>query len=113
MAPGIEKAICAKCNKEEDKYWIDKYDMCFWCNEKEADKRILERTQKQAVEDGETSNEDCIICPYCGYKCSEDDLYESTDTYCDGCEKEFHLEVEHTPSYSTSKLDAQQKGDEQ
>jgi len=104
MVLGLEQATCSMCEKEEDKYWIDKYGMCFWCHEKENDRKFLERTQKEAVKNGETSNEDYIICPYCGCKCSEDELYESTDTYCDECEKEFHLEVEHTPTYSTSKI---------
>jgi hypothetical protein len=95
---------CEKCGEEEKQYWIDKYGMCYWCNHKEEEKKDKERTSKEVIESGESSNKDCIFCPWCGFECSEDDLHESTDTYCDVCGKEFHLEIEYTPYYSTSKI---------
>lgn len=100
----MKQTICDKCGKEEQKYWIDKFGMCFWCNHKQEKKREKEKTSKEVVENEESSNEDCIFCPWCGFECSDDDLHESTDTYCDKCEKDFRLEIEYTPYYSTSKI---------
>ena len=100
---------CERCGKEEKKYWIEKYGVCFWCNQKEEDKRWKEKTSKETIKSGSSDNEDSIFCPWCGHECSDEELYESTDTYCDKCDKEFHLEIEHTPSYSTSKLDSSLK----
>ncbi len=100
-----ELVECPQCKEQKEKYWVEKHGVCYWCHDKNAEEKWLEHTKKETVEKGSSFNEDCIICPYCGYVCSEDDLHESTDTYCDGCEKEFHLEVEYTPHYSTSKLE--------
>lgn len=96
---------CPKCEKEETHYWIKKFGMCYWCNHKRVEAEWLKKTQKETVEEGSSSNEDNIICPHCGNVCSEDDLHETTDTYCDECDKEFHVEIEYTPHYSTSKLE--------
>jgi wobble nucleotide-excising tRNase len=103
------KLECPICKELEDKYWLDKYGMCYWCNQKKAQKHWKERTIKETIEKGESNNEDIIICPYCGYENSNDDLHETTDTYCDGCDKMFHLDIEWTPSYSTSKLEEKEE----
>ena len=100
-----KKITCPVCNKDEEEFWIKKYGMCFWCNHKKQEKEALERLKKRVAEEGESSNEDYIICPYCSCENSSDELNHTTDTYCDECGKEFHLEVEYSASYSTSKIE--------
>ena len=64
------------------------------------------------------SEDDCvytsdIICPYCATKQSSDDRHESAQGLeCDTCGGKFDLEVEWSPSYTTSRsrAQAQQKG---
>lgn len=102
-----ENMICPECNKEETKYWIDKFGCCYWCDYKHKKEKELSDLKKEVVTKGESSNEDYIICPYCGAENSNDDLYETTDTYCDKCGKEFHLEIEYDPKYSTYKKEKQ------
>lgn len=56
-------------------------------------------------DDGEfdTWYESQPICPYCGNIEDECDLNESGDYDCGDCGKEFHLEVEFTAHYTTTK----------
>ncbi|MGQ8875908.1 hypothetical protein ACUTR7_00240 [Delftia sp. NA_296.1] len=64
------------------------------------------------------SEDDCvytsdIICPYCATKQNSDDRHESAHGLeCDTCGGKFDLEVEWSPSYTTTKAraQAQQKG---
>lgn len=45
------------------------------------------------------------VCPWCGGKMSEDELYESTTRACDICDKDVVIEVEYSRSYSTVRHD--------
>ena len=96
---------CPICKQMETLYLVHKYGWCLWCNIKKEKERELKDLQKEVIAKGESSNEEYIICPYCGDNCSTDDLYESTDVYCDECGKEFHLEIEFDPKYSTWKIE--------
>lgn len=100
---------CNSCHKQEDKYWTDKYGgICYWCNKKIVDEKWKNQTITETIKKGKSYNEDIIICPYCGYENDESDLHETTDIYCGDCGKEFHLEVEWSASYSTSKIEDKQ-----
>ncbi len=71
-----------------------------------------------AAEANGHSEDDCvytsdIICPYCATKQNSDDRHESAQGLeCDTCGGKFDLEVEWSPSYTTTKAraQAQQKG---
>ena len=104
-----EKVKCPVCNKEEDKFWIDKYGYCFWCHIKKEKADSLASLKRNTIETGESSCEDYIICPYCGGENSTDDRHESTDINCDECGKEFHVEINCNISYSTSKKEEVEK----
>lgn len=59
----------------------------------------------------ETSYEDTIICPYCGYDDS-DDRYdgEGSHTYwCGRCDEEYECEVHVTVRYSTVRVNPKRK----
>jgi len=54
------------------------------------------------VEKFDTSNEDSVKCPWCGYDNGYDDIYEDDDNFkCDECDKLFSLTVESRMYYST------------
>lgn len=46
---------------------------------------------------------DTIICPHCGTDNGCDDFHESASHDCHLCNKEFHVEVDYSVSYTTSK----------
>jgi hypothetical protein len=96
---------CNICHKLETEYWLEKYGMCFWCNNKQQDEKWKKQIVKETLEKGSSYNEDIIICPYCGYENDDCEMNETTDTYCDECGKKFHLEVEWSASYSTNKIE--------
>jgi hypothetical protein len=100
-----EELECPKCKKMESKFWVERYGECFWCQHKRQERESLERLKKEAVETGETSNEDYVICPYCGTDNGTDDLNESTNTRCCECNKKFYVEVNYSCDYSTSKVE--------
>ena len=91
-----EKKLCKECNKPCD---VSFMNFCFKCEEKKS----IERLSETAVEDGETSNERYIICPYCGEHYGEDEMHESQTVECENCDKKFKVEVEYTVAYSTEK----------
>ena len=97
------KRICPNCNKEKDMWDDDK--KCWDCREKDKIKKLSEEVK----EAGESSGEDYIICPYCGENYEEDDMHETTDVECYGCNKRFHIEVEYYVNYSTSKVKQTEK----
>lgn len=121
---------CAECNgKERD--WMtyiecEKHDRCSSCgtNRKDLDdngvwgskkgwmcnpcyeaEELEIRREAFAKLDGEEPDctySDEIICPHCGSKISNDDIYESQNMECHVCEGEISLEVEHSFTYSTA-----------
>lgn len=72
------------------------------------DKQIKDEALSSAASKGH-SEDDCfstseIICPYCASEQSTDDRHESTDGLeCHVCGGMFNLEVEWSPSYTTTK----------
>ena len=63
-----------------------------------------------------------IICPYCGYELTDDDMYESDhDLYalarneddvnepCPSCKEVFEVSGSYLPRYETSKLDEEEE----
>jgi len=101
--PIYEKRICPECKKERSMWNDDKE--CFECR----DKKRIAKLGKEVVEEGESYNEDEIICPWCGADYGTDDMQESTDCNCYECDKKFHVDIEYSASYSTSKLQAMQE----
>lgn len=48
--------------------------------------------------------DDFPTCPHCGYQPSDTtEWYESGDWECPRCGKEFHVDVEHSMTYTTTK----------
>ena len=93
-----EKRICPTCQKERY-MWTDDVK-CFECREKD---KVLS-LGKEVVAEGESRCEDYIICPFCGCDYGTDDMQNSTDVECYDCKNKFHVEVEYSVSYSTSKI---------
>lgn len=80
---------------------------CKPCQEKLDATRKAEALAAAAASghsEADCSYQDEIICPHCASVVSNDDLYESQDgLVCDVCGGEFDLEIEYTPSYTTTK----------
>lgn len=120
---------CAECNGEERgfKTYIEceEHDRCRTCNTNRKDIKETpwggskgwqcqpcynaERAEirREAFEKLQGNEPDCsysddIICPHCGSKISNDDMYESQDIDCGVCGGEIHLEVEYSFHYSTT-----------
>lgn len=120
---------CAECNGKE-RSWstyieCEKHDRCSKCGTNRKDIKgdvwggrkgwtcnpcmevIRLEAKEEAFEKLGGREPDCtyrdkIICAHCGSDISSSDLYESQDIECDVCEGEMHLEIEYTPTYSTS-----------
>jgi len=102
----FKKEICSRCGKLG--YIFDeRLKLCWNCREQDRIKDL----QTEAVKEGKTSGEDYIICPYCGYDYGTDDMHESTDAQCPKCNKEFHIEINYSVDYSTSKIEEQTSGE--
>ena len=93
------KKICETCNITQALTYKEEKVECYKC-------KIIRETSslgKEAISEGETSHEQYIVCPHCGSHYGEDEMNESCDVECPQCEKYFHVEVEYSISYSTSK----------
>ena len=56
----------------------------------------------------ELNYNDDAKCPYCGHENDIDsDYYDSTEYDCDRCEETFKMEIEFTPSFTTSKMEGE------
>ncbi len=54
----------------------------------------------------EHSYEDEVICPYCDYKYEDGSWeFDSGEATCESCNKTFQLELDHSVSYSTKRID--------
>lgn len=95
----LDKVTCPRCKRKE-KYMFSDESMCWNC-QKEAEILILGQRAKQ---EGSTSYENHILCPHCGEHYGEDDMHDSTDVVCDGCNKRFYVEIEYDIKYSTNKI---------
>ena len=62
----------------------------------------------------EYRNEDNITCPYCGHVDEQSWEFggESGDCTCTECDKEFHVEIETSITYSTSRVLCEALGEE-
>jgi len=124
---------CTKCLGTESIggfYLCDEHDKCVECNtpraaltdtpwgvrngwccrpcmdaKKAAAKaEALARAAASGHSEDDCSYIDKILCPHCATEQSADDRYESADGLeCDTCGGVFDLEIEYTPSYTTTK----------
>jgi hypothetical protein len=103
--PIPEPELTCKCGRKETKYWIEKYGHCWSCQHEIETKQAREEEKQRAIRDGEGSSEHIIICPWCGYGFEPDGEWNEggTGIECDECEKEFDLNVDWTPTYTTTK----------
>ena len=99
MSNCYKEGICDTCMKTKRLWFED--TTCSSCKEDIKIAKLSEYVTKE----GESSNENYIICPYCGNHYSEDDEHESQDVECEECDEKFRLEVEYSVSYSTSKIE--------
>jgi uncharacterized Zn-finger protein len=53
----------------------------------------------------DTSYKDQIVCPYCGKDNAPDDFYDSGEFQCGYCDKIFHVEINHSVDYSSTKVE--------
>jgi hypothetical protein len=126
---------CAKCTGSGEHYSYvvcDKHNICEGCGAPRhtltetpwgtrtgfickpcgdaRDKVRRDEALAKAKVDGH-SEDDCrytddILCPYCASKQSTDDRHESAKGLeCDTCQGVFDLEVEYSPSYTTTKAE--------
>lgn len=84
--------------EEPKTYEVHRCDKC----DKELDRQIAWESE------GETIEEDNVICPYCGYRYDDYDGYEfdegkTEEVECPECGKKFDVEVEVKRTYSTKR----------
>jgi predicted nucleic acid-binding Zn ribbon protein len=89
--------VCVICGKP----CYDFQTKCFRCIEKER----INTVKENAIEQGYTSREDYICCPYCGEHYGEDDIHDDCVLTCNNCNKDFNLSVNYDISYSTERLE--------
>ena len=87
-----------KCECGNGKYKFQ--DKCWTCKEKER----LAYDSEDAIKNEGTTSDRFICCPYCGSDYGTDEMHESQKCDCDGCGKEFYVEIEYSASYTTSKV---------
>lgn len=101
---------CRSCgtNRKDIKEtpWGGKYGwQCQPCandRKKELRKQAFEKYRKEGYDEHSFTYMNEIKCPHCASEISSDEMHESQDIECEVCEGQIHLEVEWTPSYSTS-----------
>lgn len=100
----MSKIICSECGKETfNCSWEG--SKCYSCREKERLQKLA--VDLKADEEIETSCEDDIICPYCGFSWEPDfeaDYYSSEGDYkeeCPECGEDFTIETNVSITYST------------
>lgn len=72
----------------------------------ECDKRFHQELDWES--EGETFQEDTIICPYCGHEYDNYDAYDfdegdTSEVECEICGRKFDLEVKVSRTYSTKR----------
>lgn len=83
---------------EPKRYETHRCDKC----DKALDRQIAWESE------GETINEDNVICPYCGYQYDDYDGYQfdegkTEEVECPECSRKFDIEVETRRTYSTKR----------
>jgi hypothetical protein len=106
--------VCRTCTtprKDVASAWGGKQGwQCGICHDTEyqaAKKAALNRAKDIGHDEYDCLSESEIICPYCATKQSSDDRHESEKgVECHTCGGIFDLEIEYSPSYSTSRVTA-------
>lgn len=71
-----------------------------------AKAEALAAAEAKGFDEHDHQDADSILCPYCASEHSTDDLYESREALtCGVCDGVFDLEIDWSPSYTTSKAD--------
>lgn len=101
-----EKKYCKVCGNKISEFEYDFNNcMCYKCSRNEWNDKLAERLKEN--EEIETSFEDEIVCPYCGYRMADDDGYferEGDGEYdCEECGKTFNFAVNIEVTYSTTR----------
>ena len=91
----MNKEIC-ECGKKKYEF----QDVCWTCKEKKE----LAYESEFAIENEGTSSDKFICCPYCGSDYGTDEMYKSQDCLCYECNKKFHVDIEYSATYTTSKI---------
>lgn len=71
--------------------------------------RALDRMTEQAPEPEDCEHTDHPVCPYCGYAMLDwwelgmEGDGDATEVYCDHCEREFHVAMFISYSFTTRK----------
>jgi hypothetical protein len=95
---------CGYDDRDESKKIRGKWCMDGVCNACRL-KKEREREMHYAKEEGKTTREDEILCPYCGFA-ETDELYDyrdGDDWTCPECDKKCDLSVEVTYTFTASK----------
>lgn len=75
---------------------------CADARQKEIRREAFKKFNEEKPDEYDFNYMDEIKCPHCGSKLSNNDIHESQNIDCNVCEGELFVEVEYTPSYSTS-----------
>lgn len=100
-------SVCSTNRKDiKDGVWGGKKGWtCKPCRELEDNeirREAFEKFNKEKPSKYDFHYMDEIKCPHCGSKLNSDEMHESQDMECYVCEGELSVEVEYTPTYSTS-----------
>jgi transcription elongation factor Elf1 len=88
---------------------------CPSCYKSKTDKANAERREEITSGDRDTNYENEITCPYCGYELHDSSEYlNGSDDYlgeidCPDCEETFTCTAEFSVSYSTERIDKEEK----
>lgn len=88
---------------------------CPSCHEFKTKVANNERREEIASGDRDTCNESDITCPYCGYELGESSEYldgsndDLGEIECPDCDKVFTCTVEFSVSYSTERIEKEEK----
>lgn len=69
---------------------------------KEIRRQAFEKFNRENPDEYDFQYMDEIKCPHCASKISSEEMYESQEIECNVCEGRIYLEVEFSPTYSTS-----------
>lgn len=100
------KYNCKICGKEISEYSCVFHDnMCYSCEHKIKEEEQAKKFQNN--EETETSYEDDIVCPWCGYHFEDDDGYFVSvgdgEYDCPECGKGFYFQADIEVTFSTQR----------
>lgn len=95
---------CKDCGKDISEFDAKYRGGFCWSCEKQRQQTELAR-QLQENEEVDTSGEDEITCPWCGYQLSDSWEMKDEDEYeCDNCEKMFTYSRDVVVTYGSSRM---------